>query len=100
MHNHSYVDLDKFHKEKTCRFVSEYGRRKSFGQGERGIRGGTVQDLHELFAGDRFFLIEVVRKLVQLFAVGGQKVDRFLVLLLDEGDNLAVDVAVKVGRAG
>ncbi len=59
-----------------------------------------IQNSHEFLAGDGFLFIEEVGQLIQLFAVVGQDLDGFLVLGLDEGDDLLVDLALGLGRAG
>ena len=51
--------------------------------GTGGQLGNSGQDAHELFAGDGFFLIQVLGNLVQLAAVFNQHLFGFFMLLLD-----------------
>lgn len=54
-----------------------------------------VQDVHELFAGDGFLFVQVLRQLIEFRAVFGQNLRRLLVLLLDDGDDQRVNARLR-----
>ena len=58
--------------------------------GTGGQLGNSGQDAHELFAGDGFFLVQVLGDLVQLAAVFNQHLFGFFMLLLDDFHDLIV----------
>ena len=58
-----------------------------------------VQDVHELFAGDRLFLVEVLRQLIELRAVLGEDVHSLFVLRFHQLHDALVDLRLRFGRA-
>ena len=71
--------------------------------GTGGQLGNSGQDAHELFAGDGFFLVQVLGDLVQLAAVFNQHLFGFFMLLLDDFHDLIVHCggcALTAGQAG
>ena len=59
-----------------------------------------MQQFHELFAGDRFFFMQVLCDLIQLLTMFAQQRICLLMMLLYQIDDLLIDLCLCFGRAG